>query len=784
MAFDSIPAEMRSYRQWICWRYEKGNEKPLKLPYNPITGSLASVIKESDWCSFDEAVAHAHNYSGIGFVLTENDPYAFIDLDHTAGNSNLLSKQLSIYNDFDSYSERSPGGFGLHIIVKGFVPSGKRKDSIEVYSDSRYMTMTGDVFRNAPINYHHEQLNALWESLGGNHIAKEVWHTGIEEPTESNDVIYERACNAENGDKFLDLFNGKWQEYYPSHSEADLSLINIIAYYTQSKKQILEIFRASKLANRKKSHRKDYIEGLIQKSFDKMLPPIDLYHIDQQMKKSLAAVEKNGQPVSLGYDTPTPPTPLHPYTPDTPTPCTPLHSPLAHPYTLPPGLVGDIAKFIHAQAPRPVPEIALAGALGLMSGIIGRSYNISGTGLNQYVLLLAATGNGKEAIASGVDKLMGEVIKLVPSAVDFVGPSEIASSQAVVRYMSSGKPSFVSMVGEFGLYMQQMCGPSAGPHMIGLRKFLLDAYNKSGEGKIMRPSIYSDAAKNTLAVRSPAFSLLGESTPERFYEGLHEGLISEGLLPRFTVIEYSGQRPPLNRDHGTTRPPQEVIGNLAAICGHSLNLNSQNRSIDVELDDAADKIMHDFDKFCDEQVNKSDREVRRHLWNRGHIKALKMAGLLAVGCNPYNPTVTLEHAQWAINLVISDIQNMLTRFEAGEIGDLNNDENKQVAKLTEAVRDYFIKSWDTVKAYAMDDNKKLYSASIIPHGYFQRKLIPISCFKKDRMGASFALKRAIKILIDRGDIAECPRHQISATYGTRQVCYVVTSREAVGLPSV
>lgn len=74
-------------------------------------------------------------------------------------------------------------------------------------------------------------------------------------------------------------------------------------------------------------------------------------------------------------------------------------------YSVPPGLVGEIAQFIYAQAPRPVPEIALAGALGMVAGIAGRAYNVSGTGLNQYTLLLAPTGTGKEAIASGIDKL-------------------------------------------------------------------------------------------------------------------------------------------------------------------------------------------------------------------------------------------------------------------------------------------------------------------------------------------------------------------------------------------
>jgi hypothetical protein len=52
-----------------------------------------------------------------------------------------------------------------------------------------------------------------------------------------------------------------------------------------------------------------------------------------------------------------------------------------------------------------------------------------------------------------------------------------------------------------------------------------------------------------LQLLSPAFSILGESTPERFYGALNEDMISEGLLPRFLLIEYKGNRPPLNEHH-------------------------------------------------------------------------------------------------------------------------------------------------------------------------------------------------------------------------------------------
>jgi hypothetical protein len=117
---------------------------------------------------------------------------------------------------------------------------------------------------------------------------------------------------------------------------------------------------------------------------------------------------------------------------------------------VPPGLLGEIAQFIYAAAPRPVPEIALAAAIGLMAGICGRAYNVSNTGLNQYILLLAKTGMGKEGMAAGIDKLIHAVKQQVPPIDEFIGPSHIASGQALVKYVHKKSQCFVSILGEFG----------------------------------------------------------------------------------------------------------------------------------------------------------------------------------------------------------------------------------------------------------------------------------------------------------------------------------------------
>lgn len=167
--FAGIPGEMSFYRQWIVWRMEdKGRSKLDKVPYSPF-GGLASVTDASTWGSLDDARSayQTGNFTGIGFVLTLDDPYAFIDLDDCNGALDCAERQDTIFNNTQSYAERSPSGTGLHIIVKGRVERGRKRAKVELYSDARYMTVTGHVYRDAPIADEGNFVQWLWHEMGG-----------------------------------------------------------------------------------------------------------------------------------------------------------------------------------------------------------------------------------------------------------------------------------------------------------------------------------------------------------------------------------------------------------------------------------------------------------------------------------------------------------------------------------------------------------------------------------------------------------------------------------------
>lgn len=717
------------------------------MPYSPRTLHRASVTEPSHWATYAEALAlyrSGHGgFSGLGFVLSKNDPYSIIDLDNPMGDVGAIERATKILDAFsNTYAEVSPSGNGMHIIVRGSTPSGRRRDSIELYSTDRYFTMTGNTYRDLPISNNDYLLQRLWEELGGAITPAPGLVLGSPQHAADED-IYKQACDT--NEKFKGLWDGNFREWYGSQSEADIALVNILSFYSRNRDQIARMFLHSSLGKRPKAHRKDYLSKMIDKSFDNQAPDISLDalmgNLHKQIEAEREAKRKNPPPM------------------------------LGEGWTLPPGLVGEVARFIYEAAPRPVQEIALAAAIGLMAGICGRAYNVSNTGLNQYILVLATTGRGKEAAKSGISKLMARVASTIPNAKDFIGPGDIASGQALIKYLGT-TPCFVSILGEFGLTLQEMCAPHAPAAQVSLRKVILDLYVKSGCNETLEPRIYSDKANNTLSVRAPAFTIFAETAPESFFPHLTEEIVAQGLLPRFTCIEYTGKRMPLNENHSYAEPSQELVTTLGTLCSNALTLAHNRATIHVTADDEAAEMIRLFDKGCDDRINNAESEIARQLWTRGHLKVLKLAALIAVGVDIFQPVITFDIAKWAKHMVEKDIANVLDRFESGRVGRDSNEQN-QVRVLLDICRDYIHRPFDaSLSKYGV--NEAIHRDRAIQFAYLSKRVIGSSVFKNDRMGSVFALKRTLDTAIADGVIVEIKGHQLVSRYNFNGKAYYIS----------
>jgi len=135
-----VPAILKDVPQWLCWRKELRDGKETKVPYQ-VNGQYAKTNDAATWTDYKTAELALNNgavFDGIGFVLTQQDPFVGIDLDHCrcpAFVDVILPWAREIIGGISSYTEASPSGHGIRIFVKNVTlpPKGRKKGDIEIY---------------------------------------------------------------------------------------------------------------------------------------------------------------------------------------------------------------------------------------------------------------------------------------------------------------------------------------------------------------------------------------------------------------------------------------------------------------------------------------------------------------------------------------------------------------------------------------------------------------------------------------------------------------------------
>jgi putative DNA primase/helicase len=280
---DGIPETLTEREAWVCWRfkYDTGRDEWTKVPVDPNTGAFASSTDPDTWASFATALGvhdgGATDTDGVGFVLHDDDTVLGLDLDdcRDRNTGDLEAWADDVLDDVPTYAEASPSGTGVHLLGHGFVPDdgGTRGDvdggdgHLEMYDTGRYLTVTGQHIDGSPEDT--RQVHNEIRAVHAEHIADDPADPDPPKPADggavdtqtsgsnptpgadtsdlSDDEILGKAKNAENGDKFRELWIGDTTRY-ESHSEADLALVGLLAFWTGGDRQQMDrLFRRSDL---------------------------------------------------------------------------------------------------------------------------------------------------------------------------------------------------------------------------------------------------------------------------------------------------------------------------------------------------------------------------------------------------------------------------------------------------------------------------------------------------------------------------------------------------------
>jgi len=257
-SFMNLPAEMRAFPNWLLWRLEdRGKAKPAKIPYS-IHGGAANVTVPATWATFDEALYAYQNggYDGIGFVF-DNTPFIGIDIDGCYDEQGTLSEEANnAWCIAQSYTEFSQSGNGLHIIVKGSLPPGDRRNTktgFEMYGHGspRYFAMTGNVGEGTiPMPIIEDQ--AAIDEIHARFVTKPLMEPPVlTMPNNINSAAEQNAgVDSSNSDEeylrtglvrdsnFISLYNG--ERPHGNESSDDMALMNKLAYWCNANVELMK----------------------------------------------------------------------------------------------------------------------------------------------------------------------------------------------------------------------------------------------------------------------------------------------------------------------------------------------------------------------------------------------------------------------------------------------------------------------------------------------------------------------------------------------------------------
>lgn len=229
------------------------------------------------WTDFKTACEAVDKYGcdGIGINAVKHLNLFLADLDHVKnedGSLNDMAKEFM--NNIQTYTEYSPSGDGIHMIGYANVDENRaiKKDNVELYTAKHFITLTGNIVDNIPVKVCSKQnatsiINELikkylstenpsekkyfYQVDGKYKFEPETNKNGLsnEEIINRASAMYEAKKKDYNNMNIFDelYYNGNWELFFKSQSDADLFLVGRLAFFSTSKSQVDELFRQSAL---------------------------------------------------------------------------------------------------------------------------------------------------------------------------------------------------------------------------------------------------------------------------------------------------------------------------------------------------------------------------------------------------------------------------------------------------------------------------------------------------------------------------------------------------------
>lgn len=329
----------------------------------------------------------------------------------------------------------------------------------------------------------------------------------------------------------------------------------------------------------------------------------------------------------------------------------------------PPGLMGVLCEEIYEMAPHPNEEVALMAGFALVAGILGRSYNVLGTGLNLYVALLADSGVGKANLKNSINTAL-MVDCAMEGGVSFKGASRFTGPKPLFEMLLAGL-SRVCVLEESGLMSESTAGDQK-----GLSRVMLDIYSSSGKGEYAGGENYSKQEQNVPVIPSPALTIAHVSTPLSYLRALKaKDAAVSGDIARVWMMRSMRDKAPLNISRRTnfSEPVIARIKELVKKCAPQQSTESGDvTDVDISYID----IRKDSDWWtAEENKYKHDGDnLRRAITSRAFVKIMKISAISSIFNGHMG--IDLEDYKWATDAIHGEITMIEEALSYGSSDDM------------------------------------------------------------------------------------------------------------------
>ena len=291
--YKNIPDELKREKRWCLYKIIVRDGKNTKMPIMP-NGKPAKSNDRKTWNSYKDCMDALCKNQGTGLGFFLGDGYIGIDIDKVSDEIMEYSMDLnaaSMTADFlrgvSTYAEISPSKTGLHFIGKGKVPGErKRYKNLEIYDRDRFFTITGNILkdkdRSKIVNINQELLPLYktympridyGESKVGR-INLNPSSLAYKNRFSQNDILnilFNRGYFNYSGEDLRQIYNGNYQNYFNSRSEADFFMLGRLLYYTADVEKSISLMENSGIKRNKWYKRRgstDYIHYIADRAMN------------------------------------------------------------------------------------------------------------------------------------------------------------------------------------------------------------------------------------------------------------------------------------------------------------------------------------------------------------------------------------------------------------------------------------------------------------------------------------------------------------------------------------